>query len=436
MKRTSQTSRSLPAGLLLPAAFACLALAAPASAQQAASPVQTASPPPQSVIAPIQPAPGEATAGGQSGASPVTDLLQEAQRQAQYPPSPFEVGPLKLLPHLLYRYLYGDGIQPEPGFQATTAVNTLSPGISGLVGDHWTFDYTPTWNWYSNHVFHDSVDQSAAVTGSLKVGDDPLQVAQTYVQSHNPLVETGMQTEERDYVTSLEMQHDFNSVLLLDANADQALRFANGFPSSREWDTTDWLRYKLSPRLVASGGASAGYVTVSEGADQFYYGPEAQLGINASDELRADLTAGYQMRTFIEHPRQHLDSPIYSADVVYSPTQTTRVTLTGSREIGVSYFVDQTTQTTDWDLKLEQRFLKHLFLTADLDEEYVHYLSTVSADQTVRADHDQIINLRLGTTFLRRGTIAALYQRSRNVSSLAGYGFVSNQVGFEIAYRY
>ena len=372
----------------------------------------------------------------QSAASPVTDLFQSAARQAQYPPSPFEAGPLTLLPHLLYRYLYGDGIQPSPGFQATTAVNTLSPGILGKLGEHWTLDYTPTWNWYSNHVFHDSVDQSAAVTAAGTVGDDPVQFAQTFVESHNPLVETGMQTEERDYVTSLEVQHDFNPALLLDANADQAVRFAAGFPSSREWDTTDWLRYKLSSRLVASGGVGAGYVTVSQGTDQYFFGPEAQLGINASDELKADLTAGYQIRTFLEEPRQRLDSPTYSADVVYSPEEATKVTVTGSRQVGVSYFVDQTTQTTDWDLRLEQRFLRHLFLTADVDEEYVHYLSSVQENQTVRADHDQIINVRLGTTFFRRGSIAALYQRSRNTSSLAGYGFVSNQVGFEVSYHY
>ncbi|HEY1793814.1 MAG TPA: outer membrane beta-barrel protein [Opitutaceae bacterium] len=388
------------------------------------------------MIAPISSTPQAPSAlQGISEVGPIPDLMEAAIDAIQVP-TPVEAGPFKFLPHLLYRFLYGNGIQPQPGFQATTGVSTFAPGILVDMGTHWTLDYTPTWNWYSNHVFTDSVDQEAALNGGAQLSDWVLQAGQSFTTSHNPLVETGMQTEEKDYLTTFDAQHQVAPGLLLDLGLDQDVRLAAGFPTSRAWDNADWLRYRVAPKVVVSAGAGAGYVTVSEGPDQYYFTPEAQVSVEATDKTSFDATVGYQSRTFIEEPRLRHDSPVFQADIVNRPTETTKITLSGSKQVAVSYFVDETTQTTQWDFKVDQRFLQHLFLTADLGEEYVDYLSTLTQSDTVRDDHDLLLNVRLGTTFLGRGSFALLYARSHNDSSLAGYSFTSNQVGFEVSYKY
>jgi hypothetical protein len=44
--------------------------------------------------------------------------------------------------------------------------------------------------------------------------------------------------------------------------------------------------------------------------------------------------------------------------------------------------------------------------------------------------------VRLSTTILRKGSIAVLYQNSHDTSNVGGYGFSSQQIGFELSYRF
>jgi hypothetical protein len=60
----------------------------------------------------------------------------------------------------------------------------------------------------------------------------------------------------------------------------------------------------------------------------------------------------------------------------------------------------------------------------------------VISGASARRDEYYFVNVRLSSNFLKRGTVAAFYQFTSNSSSQGGFGYSSNQTGFEIGYRY
>lgn len=57
---------------------------------------------------------------------------------------PFQWGVWDFHPHLLYRFIYGDGIPAGPTNHYKTIIQEISPGLLLNMGDHWLLDYTPT----------------------------------------------------------------------------------------------------------------------------------------------------------------------------------------------------------------------------------------------------------------------------------------------------
>ena len=103
-------------------------------------------------------------------------------------------GILNLRPHVLYQFLYGNGIQSSPGEQAVTAINAFSPGLFLGLGRNVTLDYTPTLRFYSNRKFQDSLAHSVVLTAGATYEDWVLGLSQSYVSASAPLVETGTRT--------------------------------------------------------------------------------------------------------------------------------------------------------------------------------------------------------------------------------------------------
>src|SRR5436190_2252834 len=80
-------------------------------------------------------------------------------------PTPFIVGPLRLRPHLLLEFVDADGLQSRPGHPLSSRIETVAPGFLLEFGDRWSFDYTPSWKYYSNREFRDTLDHSLRLSG-------------------------------------------------------------------------------------------------------------------------------------------------------------------------------------------------------------------------------------------------------------------------------
>ena len=350
--------------------------------------------------------------------------------------SPLLWGSLSLRPHFFYQFLYGDGIQSSPGQHEKTAINAISPGLLLGIGSHWSIDYTPTMTFYSNNAFRDTTAQNVVMTGGTAYEDWVLGLSQRYSYSSDPQVETGGQTSQDEYSTTVNATYQFSRQMSLAMSVNQDFTIPSNFTESRVWSTSDWLNYQFWPRFSAGIGVGFGYTDVNVGNDSI--DGQLQAGINwrATDKLSLQASGGADDRHFFGGGTSDLINPIYSVSLQYQPTEATTIQLSGSGTVGTSYFTNQVTVTYGVGATVTQRLLKRFLLTLSGGYQNVMYTSTASGVSAGRNDETYSFSARLGTTFLQRGTIAAVYQYSDNTSNESGFGYTSNQVGLEVGYRY
>src|ERR1019366_810681 len=84
---------------------------------------------------------------------------------------PFHWGLLTLRPHVFYSLIYANGLESSPSNHQSTVINEISAGMLINIGRHWSLDYNPSFIYYSNRHFQDSLDQSVLLTGGTSHGD-------------------------------------------------------------------------------------------------------------------------------------------------------------------------------------------------------------------------------------------------------------------------
>ena len=189
-------------------------------------------------------------AGGESGLQP------ESQ--------PFQWGILNFRPHPYYRFLYGNGIPSGTNQQYTTALNQIAPGFLLEIGSHWALDYTPTWSFYSDSHFRNTLGHAVTLSGETAYEDWTFGLSQSCVISSDTTAETATQTDQQTFLTALKASYQFNSKMSTDMEADQRLVYADQLQNTHEWSAADWLNYQFWPRLVGAVGAGFGYDNVTD----------------------------------------------------------------------------------------------------------------------------------------------------------------------------
>ena len=345
-------------------------------------------------------------------------------------------GVVSVRPHLAYSLLYGDGIQATLGQPVTTAIQTFSPGVLFGIGNHWSLDYTPTWTVYSSSAFRDTLDHSASLSGKAGYGDWTFGFSQSFVSASPVLVETGQQTKEDVYITSLTATGSIDQHTFLDLALTQNIRLADAFTSSHEWSTSDFLRYAFSTQLDGSIGFDTGYVDVSAGPNMIYIRPELRVSWKPTNKVSLSVQGGGEHRQFESGGIGAMNSPVYGATLQYQPVETTTLTLGANRDVSPSYFAGQVTRSTGWSAGFQQRLLQEFYFNANYERGTTSYAATQNNVDSGREDRNYEVTARLSTTLLRRGTVAILYQLSHNSSNTALYGFSSRQIGLELGYRF
>jgi hypothetical protein len=365
-------------------------------------------------------------------------VLQPTEENLLIPPEtePFHWGPLTLQPHLFYRFLYGTGIPSTPGKAVDTAINQISPGFFLNIGAHWSVDYTPTWTLYSSKDFRDSLDHAATVTGVTTNQSWILGLSQSYVSSSAPIIQTGEQTRQADYSTTLSATYQFNPQMALDLTANQDLQFAEHLAETHEWSTLDWLNYQFWPSFTAGAGLGLGYFDVLGGVNSMYEQGEGRIQWRPTQKVSVEVQGGVEDLQFVDVDTPDLVNPVFSALAKYSPTEVTTLLVGASRTVGATVFKDLLSENTDFHGSVSQRFLKKLYLTANADYNEERYVSANSTTPSGRADDYLTLGVRLSGTILKRIKIAALYQHSENSSNQGGFSFSSNQYGVELSCRY
>jgi hypothetical protein len=366
-------------------------------------------------------------------------------------PQIFQYGPLLVRPHANYRFLYGNGVLSGPNNQQATAIQEISPGILLNLGSHWTVDYTPTIRLFSNRQFRNTVDQSVSLIGGMRYNDWTFGFSHGSAFTTTPLAETGTQTEQETHATALTASRMLNSKMSADFGLNQQINLVTGLQDSYTWSTLDWLNYQFWPRLNAGLGAGGGYVKIDDHSqsrgtnslnlDQTYEQVQARINWRATDKISLQVSGGLEDRQFSTTGSGDSINPVFGAAIQYQPFKVTQISLSASRTVSSSdyYLAAQQSESTIVSLNLDQRLLKKLHLGLGAAYTKTDYTTATTATGPLaanRSDDNVSFNVRLSHPFFKRGTWSVFYQYNDNRSSQTGYGYQSNQVGFEVGYAY
>jgi hypothetical protein len=353
-----------------------------------------------------------------------------------------KLGPADFRPHFLYRFLYGDGISAAPGQHLTTAINEIYPGILIRLGNHWVLDYTPILSFYSNNQFRDTFNNSVALSWASIYKDWTLSFSQTYVSSSDPLVQTGAQTDQETFLTALNAIYQISSPLSLELSARQNFQFyeqnnaGEQLSDVKTWYTLDWLNYQFSPQFGAAFGLGFGYDDVQHGPNMPYEQLWGRVKWAPGQKLFVSLSGGVEDRQFIDSDASDLVNPLLNLSAQYRLFEPTTLSVGAARTVASSTFPGQINENFSVTGQLKQRLLGKLYL--DLIGGYfkTDYKSTVEGIAAPRADHGTFFTARLSLLVIKRGMLAVLYQMSENSSTQGAFSYTSNQVGFELGYKF
>jgi hypothetical protein len=368
----------------------------------------------------------------------------------------FQYGPVTLHPHVFNSLIYGSGIQSSVGNQQDTIgnqqdtlVDTLSPGVTADLGRHWTVDYTPTLNFYSSHQFHNSVDQSASLTGATHYEDWSFSLSQNANISSDPLTETGAQTDQQSYSTALSAAYTFNDKWAMNASVDQNISLVSELQDSYSWSMLEGVNYEFSPRLNVGISGGGGYTKVGGDSSEADSNPDSVneeilviANWRATEKISLQGNVGLNDQQFLAAGYNDSLSPIFSAAIQYQPFKPTQITLSAGRNVSSSdYYIEaQTTESTTISLSLNQRILKIYNLSLGVGYSQTQYTTTLSILNyslgNARTDNDYSFNASFGRSFLTHGNWAITYQYSDNESSVSIYSQRSNQIGLQVGFSY
>jgi hypothetical protein len=397
-----------------------IALSGTSGAQQVVAPPPTVNVTPPAVLE----APNEMQVFPQE--NPISSFPDEVQ--------PLRLGPVTLRPHVFYQFLYGSGIQSNPGQQHDTIVQTFAPGMLLVLSPRWTLDYTPTFTFYSDKSFQNNVGQSVTLTGGASYENWNFGLMQSFTYSSSPQVQTGTQTGQENYVTALTASAPLNSKMSVDLGVNQTLNFPDGFQSSREWSTLDWLNYEFWPRFTAGVGAGFGYVAASP--DMVFEQFQGRIGWRATDKISLQSSIGVQFSQFTTGGESPLVNLIFGDTIQYQPFEHTKLSLGANQVVVPAYYQNQISVVTSVNGDLQQRLFGKFYLDVSAGYNWNNYIAAASGVTANSSADYYSVTVQLSTTFLKRGTVAVFYNYSDNITDQAGLAYTSNQVGFNIGYRY
>ena len=402
-------------------ALGLFALTGAAQAQQVITPPHSVSVPPPAI---------EALGPGEMQVFPPDSAVANMMDELH----PLQWGPVTLRPHVSYQFTYGTGIQSSPGQQHDTVDQSLAPGVLFVLGAHWTLDYTPTFTFYSDKNFKDTVGQSVTLNGGTTYEEWVLGFSQNFTYTSSPQVETGTQTDQQTYSTSLSASRPLNSKVSVDLGINQSLIFPTDFQSSKEWSTMDWLNYAFWPRLVAGVGAGAGYTVATP--NSLYEQLQGRVNWRATDKISFSINGGPEFMQFTDGGAAPLINPVFGGSIQYQPFEHTQISLGASRSINTSYYSNQVTEDSNVTANLNQRLFKNFSLTVAGGYNWTTFVSAASGASANDSSEYYSVNVQLGTTIFKRGSVSVFYNYSDNITSQAGLAFSSSQVGFNLGYSY
>lgn len=350
--------------------------------------------------------------------------------------TPLQMGPFLFRPGITYSYTDADNLLRGFGDSENSVIERISASLAFEYRELWSLNYTPSWTYYSNDRFEDNDAHSVNLSTDFALQDWGMGFSQTYNTSNGSLIETGSQTEQDLWGTTLSASRQLNSAWYLDLSTDQDLRSTKRFSDVSEWSGMGWLRHQSSSTANSSLGLGYGYADIDPGLNTKYMQALVRFGLNPTDKLTLSLQGGIDFRE-VDAPGFEQDkNPTYNASLQYQAFDYTMIAVNIDRQISASYFSNFNNETESITLSLSQRLLGRLNLTVSYGEQSSEYLDLFNEFIVGRSDDYNSFSVDLSTQLANRISLSAFYRNNENSTNTSGFGFSSDQTGFQIGYRY
>jgi hypothetical protein len=363
----------------------------------------------------------------------------------------YHSGLLNVHAGLAYSFVYGTGIQDQPGQKSSTVVQVVSPYVELDLGQHLSLSYSPMLTYYSgNSGLGNSTGEGASLSWSESYQDWAFRLSQSYSFTSAPLIETGTQTSEEDYVTGVNVSHMIGNGFSLTLGLNQDFRDANQFNDLSEWSASGSINYMLNPKVQIGLNVGGGLDEVSDSPNETFESYSVVLMARPGPKTTVNLSVGLEEQSFDASGVSTSTTPIYSASIRYQLFKGTALILDGTRVVSPSFFSNLLSTATSVDVTLRQNLSQKLVVQlfgAYANNSYQaiepgglpkYFLTPATATslQVTRTDNTSSIGVGLNYTFTRRLFGSVYYTYSKNSASQGDYNFSSSQFAVQLAYRY
>jgi len=335
-----------------------------------------------------------------------------------------------------YNYLNAEGLPTKGGSRVSSEIHTTRAQLLADIGDHWAFEYTPSWRNYTARAMSDSFDQTVRLSGDAALQNFGFKIAESYEISKPTLAETGRQTKLETWTTNLSTAYKLSPHIRLVGSANMDERYTDVAPRVRRWSGQGKMNFTVSPRLNVAIGPGFQYTEITNAPDTYGESYTAELNWRPTDKLAFSMDGGLQKTHSTASAGLNLSKPKVDFAMDYRPFETTGIRLAVSKRVSTSYFKDLVTEDLLWEASIQQRLLGRFYLNAAYSRKENDYTSTNVLSLNNRADLIKTLRARLSTKILKRFAVAATFQKTTNASNLSTFSFSSKQYGGEISCRF
>jgi len=340
-------------------------------------------------------------------------------------------------PALNYSLRYSDGISTRPGVRVKSVVQNMSPSVSFMFAERITLTYSPSYSWYSSDALNDKVSHRVSAKAGGEFGRFDVGMTQGYSRTSELLLETGLQTDQESWATTLTASTPVLEKSSLEWNVGRNTRSASAFTDVVSWSSILWFRHKMKEGLGMLIGAGGGYNEIDPGADTDSQQVTGGLNWLPGPRLSVDLTAGFDRTYFRGSRRGAITNPVYNASARYRLFETTSVSLGVSRSILAAYYADRITDNDRYSLGLSQRLFGRFNLGLGASLGSTRYVGrSLSSTVPARSDRYSSYSAALGTHLKDQVSITVSWQRGESESNVQDFTYDSSSWGLSLGWRF
>ncbi|HXG46790.1 MAG TPA: outer membrane beta-barrel protein [Methylomirabilota bacterium] len=354
--------------------------------------------------------------------------------------------------------LFDDNIftSPTPGMEDEDLIWYVTPGITLGAGDYQEgagnlllMSYAPRLSFFTHNSSENSVDHEAKISGRYLTGPWTFSLQQTYLQTHDNVVDAGTRVDRDFWVTSGSAKYELSPKTLLDVFGSASFNEYEGYERNDGSDVDPLCYneyvggvgadYLFSPKVWFGPAFRFGSVQQKDAPDQNYQQFLLRGNYQSTEKLKFVGSAGVELRHFQGSDAEDSEvNPVFEFGVAYRASEPTTLSLDGYRR--------EQPSTTDPEANYSTMGVSggvshtfRQFYTASVRAGYEHLDYTSRRTTVADPDReDDYFFARFGFDFQpqRDLTVGIWYQYRQNDSDDALYEFDNNQVGLSFAYRF